>query len=154
MTPLETQLFFARAVLLVLLYTFLAAVGIVVWFDLRAAHRPAAARAAEPAAARLIVLQAGQSNRPPGTSFLLAPVTALGRDLDNDVVLQDATISGRHAVVSLSDGEWWIEDLGSTNGTLVNGRPAGGHTPLLMRTGDVLQVGAVRLRLVDPEPSR
>lgn len=150
MTPIESQLFFARAVLLLLLYGFLAAVGLVVWRDLRAAGRAATAKVAEAPGARLIVLDGGTSDRPPGSAFGLSAVTAIGRDLDNDLVFVDATVSGRHAVVNLRDGAWWVEDLGSTNGTFVIGQRVHPGRPAIARSGDVIQLGAVRVRLVTP----
>lgn len=150
MSPIESQLFFARAVVLILLYTFLGAVALVVWRELRAAARAAPARAAETPGSRLIVLAGGQSDRPPGTAFGLGAVAAIGRDLDNDLVFVDPTVSGRHAVVNQRDGAWWVEDLGSTNGTFVNGRRVAPEAPAIARSGDVIQLGQIRLRLVTP----
>lgn len=150
MTPIESQLFFARAVLLILLYAFLAAVGLVVWRELRAAGRGGDAKAIDRPGARLIVLDGGSSDRPPGSAFTLAAVTAIGRDLDNDLVFVDATVSGRHAVIHLRDGAWWVEDLDSTNGTWVNGQQLRPGAPAIARSGDVLALGGVRLRLVTP----
>ncbi len=150
MSPIESQLFFARAVLLILLYAFLAAVGLVAWRDLRAAGRALATRDADAPGARLIVLDGGASDRPPGSAFKLTPVTAVGRDLDNDLVFVDTTVSGRHAVINLREGAWWVEDLGSTNGTVVNGQRLRPGAPAIARSGDVIEVGGVRLRLVTP----
>jgi pSer/pThr/pTyr-binding forkhead associated (FHA) protein len=53
-------------------------------------------------------------------SFVLRPVTALGRAKDNDVVIDDPFASSNHAMIIWRDGEWWVEDLGSHNGTFVN----------------------------------
>jgi hypothetical protein len=147
MSPLETQLLFARAVLLILLYSFIAAVGILAWLDLWAARRSEAADVESAVRSRLIVLSAGSSDRAPGTAFPLEPVTAVGRDFDCDIVLADPTISGRHAVLDFREGAWWVEDLGSTNGTFVNGNRVHADSPALLRSGDVLELGAVRLRL-------
>ncbi|MGH7763253.1 MAG: FHA domain-containing protein [Candidatus Dormibacteraceae bacterium] len=47
----------------------------------------------------------------------------LGRSPDNDVILRDPATSGHHARVEQRGDEFWIVDLGSTNGTLVNGEP-------------------------------
>ncbi len=153
MTAAETQLLLVRAVLLILLYAFLGGVALVVWLDFRRAGRPgvAAVSGASTPAARLIVLDPGGSDRPPGSSLPLAPVTSIGRDLDNEVVLHDATVSGRHAVVLRRDGAWWVEDLGSTNGSFLNGDTVRPELPALVRSGDTVQFGAVRLRLVSPE---
>lgn len=155
MSPIEAQLFFARAVLLILLYGFAGAVGLAAWRELRAAERVGprpggAGRVAETPGARLIVLDGGASDRPPGTSFALAAVTAIGRDLDNEIVVQDPAVSGRHAVFNCRESTWWVEDLGSTNGTVVNGQRLAANAPMIVRSGDVIQVGAVRLRLVAP----
>jgi pSer/pThr/pTyr-binding forkhead associated (FHA) protein len=149
-TPIESQLFFARAVLLILLYAFLATVGLVVWRELRAAGRAGSAQETDRPGARLIVLDGGASDRPPGSAFKLGTVTAVGRDLDNDLVFVDATVSGRHAVLHLRDGAWWVEDLGSTNGTVVNGQKVQPGSPAIARSGDIIALGGVRLRLVTP----
>jgi len=47
----------------------------------------------------------------------------LGRSPDNDVILRDPATSGHHARLERRDDHFWIVDLGSTNGTLVNGEP-------------------------------
>lgn len=151
MTAVESQLLLARVVLLVLLYTFVGAVALAAWFDLRAAlgTRPGHPRMIAPA--RLIVIEPGASDRAAGSALALGEVTSLGRDLDNDIVLSDPTVSGRHAVISRRSGAWWIEDLGSRNGTLVNEHRLGRDMPMVLRSGDVLQLGAVRFRVAVAE---
>jgi pSer/pThr/pTyr-binding forkhead associated (FHA) protein len=47
----------------------------------------------------------------------------LGRSPDNDLILRDPATSGHHARVERRGDQFWIVDLGSTNGTLVNGEP-------------------------------
>jgi pSer/pThr/pTyr-binding forkhead associated (FHA) protein len=44
-----------------------------------------------------------------------------------------------------------VEDLGSTNGTFVNGKAVEPGAPVITRSGDVVRLGAVRLRLVTPD---
>lgn len=56
-----------------------------------------------------------------GTARFLHDFT-IGRGPDNDLVIDDPCVSLRHAAVSLREGTWWLKDLGSTNGTLVNGQ--------------------------------
>lgn len=46
----------------------------------------------------------------------------IGRDPGNDLVVMDGLVSQRHAEVALADGEWHLRDLGSTNGTFIDGR--------------------------------
>lgn len=152
MTPIEAELLFARALVLIGLYTFIALAGVAAWRELRLARRAApAARGA--LGARLIVLEGGASDRMPGTQFGIGAIARIGRDLDNDVVLADPTISGRHALVAHRDGGWWIEDLGSRNGVEVNRTRLQAAVPFVLRSGDTVLLGAVRLRLVCPDES-
>ena len=46
----------------------------------------------------------------------------LGRSRECDITLDDANVSRRHAEVRRENGDWWIVDLGSTNGVEVNGK--------------------------------
>lgn len=63
----------------------------------------------------------------------------LGRGPINDLVLDLDDVSRQHAQVVPEDGGWAVEDLGSTNGTHVNGVETKGRTPL--RNGDLVKVG-------------
>lgn len=77
--------------------------------------------------------------------FSLDAVTTLGRDLGSSVVVDDPYASANHAVLTFRGQAWYVEDLGSTNGTFVNGTPVAGLVAL--GYGDEIQVGEVRLRL-------
>lgn len=59
--------------------------------------------------------------------FLTKPVTVIGRSGDADLQLPDGRVSRRHAEVHYEDGVVLLIDLGSTNGTLVNGQPVSRH---------------------------
>jgi hypothetical protein len=81
---------------------------------------------------------------PPGTIILLDSDVVFGRAAESDVPLAaDGTVSGRHARVFRRDGSPYLEDLGSTNGTYVNGQPLAAER--LLRPGDVVAVGATEL---------
>jgi pSer/pThr/pTyr-binding forkhead associated (FHA) protein len=84
---------------------------------------------------------------PVGTAFDAGPVpTTIGRSGDNVVVLDgDDYASGHHARVESGLDGTWVIDLGSTNGTYVNGERIDGRTRL--HEGDLLQVGDTELRL-------
>jgi pSer/pThr/pTyr-binding forkhead associated (FHA) protein len=62
----------------------------------------------------------------------------VGRDPRCDIVLRDVTVSRRHARLICRDGAWIVQDLGSTNGTAVNGVAVGRCE---LRPGDRLCVG-------------
>lgn len=66
----------------------------------------------------------------------------LGRLATCDVTIDDRTVSREHAALVRRGGEWWIVDLGSTNGTMVNGTRAA-EQPL--NPGDRIQLGEVEL---------
>jgi len=81
-----------------------------------------------------------------GVVFDIQGVATLGRAHTARVVLDDTSVSAHHAMLRPFEGGWAIEDLGSRNGTLVNGRPA--TTQLPLACGDAIQLGRVRLRLM------
>ena len=72
--------------------------------------------------------------------------TTIGRSPDNDIFLDDVTVSRKHAVVLESNGELRIEDLGSLNGTFVNRRRIDSATRL--ESGDEVQIGKYRLSFI------
>ena len=66
----------------------------------------------------------------------------IGRGMESDIQLLDPLASTLHATVSLQDGSWFVEDNGSTNGTLINGDRL---SRSMLRDGDVITIGHVRL---------
>jgi FHA domain len=79
-----------------------------------------------------------------GTTFAV-PVgfSTIGREVDADVHLAEVEISRRHATLQRDGGRVILTDLGSTNGTSVNGRRL--HGSLELRIGDVIQIGPIEL---------
>ena len=79
---------------------------------------------------------------------LAQPVTEIGRWEDNDVVIDDRWVSRYHAQVRREGKEYLVQDLGSKNGTLVNGRRIA--EPSILSDGDEIQVTPlVKLTFVD-----
>jgi FHA domain/zinc-ribbon domain len=72
--------------------------------------------------------------------------TTIGRSPDNDIFLDDVTVSRKHAVLVQTGGELKIEDLGSLNGTFVNRRRIDSATRL--ESGDEVQIGKYRLSFI------
>jgi pSer/pThr/pTyr-binding forkhead associated (FHA) protein len=82
----------------------------------------------------------------PETRFAIQDgATSIGRSSASDIVLKnDDYASGRHARLTRHGGLLYVEDMGSTNGTFVNGRKAVGATPL--RHGDTVRIGSTTFR--------
>ena len=79
-----------------------------------------------------------------GQGFLLdRPVIMLGRGSECDVVINDVSISRRHAQILRQANGYFVQDLESRNGTMVNGEPL--HEPRLLHLGDIVCVGSIRL---------
>lgn len=73
---------------------------------------------------------------------LVGPDVALGRGLENTIVLEDQRVSRSHARLILTSGHWTVRDEGSTNGTFVNGRMVTQHA---LKNGDRLSLGGLEL---------
>lgn len=131
-----------RLGVLALLYVFLAAVARIAWRDFTNA---APRQRGSVGRATLVVLDGASGGPHAGDRIAIEGGASLGRDSDNAVVVDDRTVSGRHAALLFDAGRWWVEDGGSTNGTYVNGARVDGNAAL--RDGDVLQIGRVSFRL-------
>lgn len=76
----------------------------------------------------------------------------VGRSPDNDIVLSnEQTVSRQHAELSTADGRWSVRDLGSHNGTHVNGVRLPPDHSATVGVGDVVGVGSVTIRLLADE---
>ena len=106
---------------------------------------PASRREQGGSGSRLVLVSAADTGYEPGTEFAVAGVMILGRDSGNGIVLGDSSVSGAHAQIERTARGWQLTDLGSTNGTLVNGRPVDGRG-VALRGGERLTLGAVVLR--------
>lgn len=91
------------------------------------------------------MVDSGGTSYQPGHTFPLSGVTTIGRGPNNAVVLSDGFVSTSHAKLSYRDGAWWLADLGSRNGTWLNGERIDGEAEI--HTGDLLVIGQVKLKL-------
>ncbi len=96
--------------------------------------------------AQLVVIQ-GRAQQ--GTMELETDRLCIGRQKENDLVLESDRVSRRHAKVLREHGEYFIEDLGSFNGTLVNNRKLTPNQKRKLRHKDVLQLSDCRLLFLD-----
>ena len=76
----------------------------------------------------------------PGATFTLeGDQINIGRESSNEITINDAEISRRHARLTFQGGKYVLEDLGSTNGTFVNGQRLAG--PRVLKAGEVVSFG-------------
>lgn len=128
-----------KVVLLGAMYLLLA---VVVWMEARELAHATTRRISPVAPVRgrripvKLVLVEGVG---PQTVDLVPPETLIGRDASCHLTIPDSSVSHRHARIYHSDGEWYVEDLGSTNGTFVNDRPL--TRAVVLRTGDTVAIG-------------
>ncbi len=123
------------------IYAFLGFLLIALWREGRSSR---AAGAHAPAA------HLRQDTQPQPVDHALREVNLLGRAADNTIRLGDQAVSAYHARLSFQAGQWWLEDLGSRNGTSVNRLRLEG--PLVVTYGDVIQLGSVTLVLAPGAP--
>ena len=77
--------------------------------------------------------------------------TTIGRKPHNDIQIDNLAVSGEHAVIVTILNDSFLEDLGSTNGTLVNGQPIKKH---FLQNNDVVELGKYKLKYVNEQPAR
>ncbi len=92
----------------------------------------------------LIVLDAGQADIDAGAYVPIAGEILIGRGSQADLMLDDPFVSNEHARIIVRNGGTVFIDLGSTNGSRVNGETV--SAPVTLFDGDVVQLGSVRLR--------
>lgn len=99
---------------------------------------------AEPAITAGLIVTRGPNR---GTWFPLdRPVLTVGRHLDSDIYLDDATVGRRHAEFRCDNGEFRVTDVGSLNGTYVNRSPV---DSALVTDGDEIRIGKFRLAFLN-----
>ena len=134
---IDVALLAGRLLLLALLYLFLFA-AVRTGIGLVSGQRRAAV------GAFTISVDKGPAELRGVTVAVTGPVV-IGRSPGADIVIGDDFVSGSHATVTPSGDEAILEDLGSTNGTVLNGQPL--SIPTSLRPGDVIDIGAVRLKV-------
>ena len=76
--------------------------------------------------------------------------TTIGRKPHNDIQIDNLAVSGEHAVIVTILNDSFLEDLGSTNGTFVNGQAVKKH---FLQNGDTIELGKYRLKYVNDAPA-
>ncbi len=135
-----------RLLMAVGLYAFLGWAFLGLWRDLRLQAESAAKQ-------RVPVLQAallGENGAGQALSFTTPEVT-IGRHPSCEWMLADETVSARHARLSFRRDQWWLEDLGSRNGTFLNGEAL--SAPVVLTDLDEVRCGQVSFTIgFDEDP--
>ncbi|QYK51626.1 MAG: FHA domain-containing protein [Anaerolineales bacterium] len=128
-----------RALMALALYGFLAWCFLTLWRELKQ-------QAHNLARQRIPTLLVMPDRGPTGEQlrFATAEVT-LGRHPSCEWVLADETVSSRHARLVFHHDHWWLEDLGSRNGTFLNGDAL--HAPVVLTSQDHIRCGQISFTL-------
>jgi len=118
----------------VFLYAFLAWGLLAIWRDVKERGLILSERKVPTLQLTVVIAHGAPTRR----AFLHNEVT-LGRDPACDLFLNDNAVSARHARFSYHHGQWWAEDLGSTNGTRLNQIDL--TTPTVITSGDQVECG-------------
>jgi hypothetical protein len=146
---MDLLLLFLRLSLAAALYLFLGAVLLLLWRDLRRPRQEG--QGAPRRYGQLVVVavaaedEADEEILEVGATFPLRPVTSLGRSVVNTIIIPDTYASSEHALLIYRDGQWWLEDRGSRNGTTLNTVAVSG--PTVVSAGDIIGIGRVQLKL-------
>lgn len=95
--------------------------------------------------ARLVLLSEGYTGR---TYELKGEKTTVGRVSDNAFEIPESSVSSHHAEILLQGNDVLVRDLGSTNGTFINGEQI---NEAVLKPGQILRLGTVEMRLETPE---
>jgi hypothetical protein len=124
-----------RILIAMALYAFLAFAFYLLWKSLR---KPAAAGREK--TIPVLILNPVDSADGEQQRFEI-PEVMVGREKGCQYCMSDETVSARHAMLSYHNNQWWVEDLGSTNGTYLNLLPVA--TPTVLVRGDTLMFGKI-----------
>lgn len=145
-----------NALLFGLKWIFLGLVFLMLSIVLLAVRRELATRmAVKPAEitftpGRLRVITPGSDRKKKAGELLeLKPVTSLGSEMDNEIILTDAYISRHHARLRWDGAMWSIEDLGSQNGTFINRSRCEPFQTRIVPSGAVVQMGEMSFELIE-----
>lgn len=140
----EITLFVIRVISGIVLLAMLASLFYVIWRDYKATISEL--EASRRVYGYLIPLQEVDGNLVQvGEKHPLLPLTSLGRSPTNTIIIQDSFASSEHAALKLRNGQWWLEDRQSRNGTTLNDMPI--NQSVVMTEGDIIGIGSQHFRL-------
>ncbi|WP_258359459.1 FHA domain-containing protein [Moorella sulfitireducens] len=138
-----------RFIFVILIYLFLWHALKLMYLELAPEYKRSRGTTGRPV---LTVLETKNPGIKKGERYTLGENITIGRDRQNDIVINDFHISARHAVIVRRGEEWQLLDMNSTNGTYVNGRLLNG--PVVLRPGDEVRLGGVTFKVGWEDASR
>ncbi len=128
-----------RAAMTIALYAFLGWALWLLWRDLKNQQRALTAQQVTPLN---VQIEIGSMT---WTQQFTTLEIIIGRDPNVQCVIDSKTVSTHHARLNFDRGQWWVEDLESTNGTLLNQEPV--STPTVVALGDQLRCGEATITI-------
>ncbi len=135
----EIALLALKGLFLALLYLFFIWLLVVASLDLKKSFRSQDSPQIKQKTALLVANVGG----PQSKTISVGQQVTIGRDLTNTVTLDDSSVSAVHASIVAKDNHYVITDLGSTNGTYVNGERINGQA--ILHSGSEIRIGRTRL---------
>ena len=126
--------------LAVVLYAFLGWSILIIWREFRLLTQSTRNKQIPPIELIFEVLD----GQPEEKRFYL-PEFFIGRDPICECLMEDETVSSKHARISHRQNQWWVEDLDSSNGTFLNGQPV--TLPTVLADNDQLRCGQVEFKI-------
>lgn len=142
---LDVVLLILRVVIAIALYAFLGVLVILLWQDI---YHSAGQTGKDKtiSSAQLVVVGCDESvPLELGRAYPLRPHTIIGRAPTSTIIIPDSFASTEHAHIVLRNGQWWIDDRQSRNGTTVNDITI--TQPVVISSGDVIGVGRVEFKM-------
>jgi pSer/pThr/pTyr-binding forkhead associated (FHA) protein len=127
-----------RGLLVVALYSFLILIFVTLWREVRQQATLLAMRKTPP-----LTLSITNGVQPALVRHFTQPEITIGRQPDCECRLEDDSVSTTHARLVYHHGQWWLEDLGSTNGTLLNREKLSLAT--IVVSGDEIRCGETQI---------
>jgi pSer/pThr/pTyr-binding forkhead associated (FHA) protein len=134
-------LLIVQGIFILIIYTFMYRIINLIYLDIKFISRKSQSKRSNMPYLKLLNL-IDNSNFKLSESYVIGNKTYIGRNSGNDIVLDAPFFSGKHACIFKQNNDFYVEDLGSKNGTFVNGQSIK-NTPIIIKNGDIIQIGQI-----------
>lgn len=136
-----------RLIMVIALYAFVAMAFYILWRALKGKDGDILTNQVP-----IISLRYKRSDQHLDTVSFSQPQILIGRDPVSDLCIDDQTLSARHAQLTFHLGQWWVEDLNSTNGTFINQEIV--DEPIVITDSDRLRCGKIEIQVLMDESGK